>query len=308
MAKRYSIHRSNDADKRTALLGLALSGSNDEEGSCLSDEEMAALVDGACSTEEGEQYLLHLANCSGCYQHWVELSKIVRFDKKRNKDTTHKVFRPRFIVWAGSFLAAAASVVLFLNITSDAPSPIELRPMKTMVTRKSTLAPELQKDSTAKKSMPVEAGNGKRRDSTVYGVRLPDTVSSSASAMKMTDHDAEDYIQPQSTATKNKLRTSGESHAVNIRRSQATAIKKSRLPSRLWLDRVKQGCLHHETSRQFWVKQYREGRRFIASLDPVEKQLIQELLPLVDDLQQGGGERQDVCGRILKRFKAIPSK
>ncbi|HHB75236.1 MAG TPA: zf-HC2 domain-containing protein [Desulfobulbus sp.] len=308
MAKRYSIHRSDDADKRTALLGLAFADRSDDKGPCLSDGEMAALVDDTCSTEERDRYFLHLANCSGCYQHWVELSEIVCCERKRNKDAGQKVLRPKFFLWAGSFLAAAASVVLFLNITREVPLPVTSQPMKTMIERKISPAPELREESMTRKSMPVEAGNDKKQNSTAYGVSAPDAVSSPAPAMKMIDHGAEDYVQPQSAATKNKLRTLGGNRVADSHRSQATILKKDRFPGRLWLDSVKQGCLHHKTGNQFWIKKYREGRRFTAFQDTEEKQLIYEILPLVDKLQRNKEGEQDICKQILRHFPNTSSE
>ncbi len=309
MAKRYSLHRLNDADKRTALLGLALAGKSDDEGACLSDGEMAALVDGACSAEERDRYFLHLANCSGCYRRWVELSEIVRSDRKRKKDTGPKVFRPKYYVWAGSFLAAAASVILFINITREVVSPVVTsQPMKTMVERKSSPAPQPQEESVNLKSIPMEAGADKQQDGSTYGVALPGAVSPPIPAMKMTNHGAGDYVQAKSAATRNKQQTLNASQDVNIHRSQTTILKKNRLPDRLWLDSVKQGCLHHETSNQFWREQYRAGRRITVFQDTDEKQLIQELLPLVDKLQRKNEAGEEICERILRRFKSTTSK
>ncbi len=309
MAKRYSIPRPNDADRRTALLGLALAGRSGAAGSCLSDEEMAALVDGICSEKEREQYFQHLANCDVCYQDWLELSEIMGNDKKkRDKNSHHKVFRPQFFALAGSFLAAAASVVIFLQITGKAPSPVAPhQSMETMTRNKSFPSRDQLEESTVTKSMsrPVEADDDKRQDTTTYGVTPSGAVSPATPAMKMTDHDAAGYAEPQATATKNKQQTLSGSSGGNSRRLRTTTIRKSRSPGWLWLDNVKQGCLHNETSLQFWTKQYRTGKQLATLQDPVEKQLIKVLLPLVGKLQRKGNDGQAVCEDILKRFEAI---
>ena len=311
MVRRYTIKRHREVDRRTGLLALSVDGRAAEKNACLTDEEVAALVDGVCLEEEKERYFEHLSHCATCYQHWVELAEIAAGEEKQGAgNNVHKFFRPRNFAWAGSFLAAAASVVVFLNIIREAPPPIVHRPLKTIVERKSSPAPELEEESTAVKSMsmPVEPGVDKRQDTTTSGARAPGDLSPSAPVMKMTDHDAEDYAQPQSAAAKTKLRTFDGSNAVNPHRSKATAIGKSRSVSLLWLDNVKQGCLHHETNRQFWAKQYREGRQFTVFRDSEEKQLIKELLPLVDELQRKGGGGQPVCEHILKRFEAASSE
>ncbi len=309
MAKRYSLHRPTDGDRRTALLSLALSGGSGDASSCLSDEEMAALVDNTCSGKEREHYFQHLATCELCYQHWLELSEIVGNDKKKSdKNYHHKVFRPQFFAWAGSFLAAAASVVIFLQITGKAPSPVAPRQsMETMTRNKSFPARNKQEESTVAKSLsrPVEANDDKRQDTTIYGVAPSGAVSPATPAMKMTDHDAAGYVAPQAITTKNKQQTLSGSSGGNSRRLRTTTIRKSRSPGWLWLDNVKQGCLHNETSLQFWTKQYKTGKQFVTLQDPVEKQLIKELLPLVGKLQRNGNDGQAVCENILKRFKDV---
>ncbi len=311
MVRRYTIQRHSQADRRTGLLALSVDDRAKEESACLTDEELAALVDNVCSRKEKGRYLKHLAHCVNCYQHWVELAEVAAAEEKQGAgNNVHKLFRPRNFAWAGSFLAAAASVVLFLNIIREAPPPIVHRPLKTMVERKSVPPSEPRKESSSVNSMsvPIEEGVDKLQDTTTYGARSPGDLPPSAPAMKMTDHAAEDYVQTQSTAVKKKLQVSRESGAVPHHRSKAIPLKQSRFPDQLWLDKVKQGCLHHETSRKFWVKQYRAGKQLTSFQSPEEKQLIKELLSLINQLQRKGGGGQSVCEHILKRFEAVSSE
>jgi hypothetical protein len=306
MAKRYSINQPKVADRRTALLGLAVAGRDADTTPCLSDEEMAALVDGVCSREERARYFQHLAYCETCYQHWVELSEVVASEEnKRNRDKGHTLFRPQYFAWAGSLLAAAASVVLFLNITREPPPTVVHRPMKTMVERKNLPASELQEETKSVGSMPMPAGKAvdALEDKTDYGVSSRRGSPLSAPAMKMEDHVTEEYSQAQSIAGKKKMEAVEKNAAANLDRSGSTILKQSRSPIRLWLDIVRLGCQRHETSQQFWTKQYMTGEQFTVFHTPEEKQLIKDLLPLVGKLQRETSESRSVCERILKHFE-----
>ena len=310
MAKRYSIHQPNDADRRTALLGLALSGTSEPAGPCLSDQEMAALVDNTCSGKEREYYFQHLANCDSCYRHWLELSKIVANDNKmQDENSRPRIIRPQFFAWTGSLLAAAASVVIFLQITGKAPTPVVPRQnMETITRKKSFPVRDHRAESTAVKSMAksVKAYGDKGMDIAANEITSPAAVAPAPPVKKMAAHDAVSYGQPQATM-KNKQPTLDGSRSGTLYRLQTTAGKKGS-PGRLWLERVQQGCSHNETSSQFWQQQYRTGKQLAMLQDPAEKQLIRELLPLVAELQGKGNDAQAVCEEILKRFKDVTLK
>ena len=313
MAKRYSIHQPNDADRRTALLGLALSGTSEPAGPCLSDQEMAALVDNTCSGKEREYCFQHLANCDSCYRHWLELSKIVANDNKmQDENSRPRIIRPQFFAWTGSLLAAAASVVIFLQITGKAPTPVVPRQsMETITGNRRGPARDQQAESTAVKSMAksVKAYGGKGLDMAANEITSPAAVAPAPPVKKIAGHDTAStasYGQPQAMV-KNKQQTLDGSRRGTLCRLRATAGRKGS-PGRLWLDRVQQGCRHNEASSQFWQQQFRTGKQLAMQQDPVERQLIRELLPLVEELQGKENDTQAVCEEILKRFKGVTLK
>ncbi len=296
-------------------MGLALSGTNDPAGPCLSDQEMAALVDNTCSEKEREHYFQHLANCDSCYRHWLELSEIVANDKKmQDENSRPKIIRPQFFAWTGSLLAAAASVVIFLQITGKAPTPVVPRQsMETITGNKRGPARDQRAESTAVKSMAkksmaksVKAYGDKGLDMAANEITSPAAVAPAPPVKKMAALDATSYGQPQATI-KNKQQTLAGSRRGTLCRLPTAAGEKGS-PGRLWLDRVQQGCRHNETSSQFWQQQYRTGKQLAMLEDPVEKQLIRELLPLVEKLQGKGNDAQAVCEEILKRFKGVTLK
>ncbi len=116
------------ANRATALTALAAKGQK-SAGDCLSSDVMAAVVAGNLSAGERQHCLDHLAHCQACYDEWralasdegVEYAKIIKgswFSKPSFSFTA-----------AGSLLAAAASLILYLNLTppsvmeSQAPVP-----------------------------------------------------------------------------------------------------------------------------------------------------------------------------------------
>jgi hypothetical protein len=74
MAEIHRLDKQRQADRRTALLALHASGKQ-PSADCLDDNELACLVDGACTAEEKEKYFHHLADCSSCLHAWLELAE-----------------------------------------------------------------------------------------------------------------------------------------------------------------------------------------------------------------------------------------
>lgn len=130
MAKTLDLEKKRAREHRLALLALT-SDRPHSSGSCLDAEELAALVEGRLETAQVEACLGHLAGCDPCYATWRRLDEDWQ---QRTRDSDHKrlrhlVSRPRFLATAGSILAAAASIAVFLHITLKAdrrtllPSP-----------------------------------------------------------------------------------------------------------------------------------------------------------------------------------------
>jgi hypothetical protein len=121
-----TIHKQTSAGDRrtafTALLAECGTGQKPQSESCLTAEELAWLVDHPDARPEQEKLFDHLASCDPCCQQWLELSRIAAMEQEKSAVTP--LFTPGRLAWAGSFLAAAASVVLFLNIQQDAGMPV----------------------------------------------------------------------------------------------------------------------------------------------------------------------------------------
>ena len=121
MAKITELEKKRTAERRLAL--LVLTGEQPQaSGSCLDLEELAALVEGKLAPEQVEPCLDHLAGCEHCYALWRQLDREWQEQAgKSGRNTLRRLIRrPRFLATAGSLLAAAASIAVFLNITTQA--------------------------------------------------------------------------------------------------------------------------------------------------------------------------------------------
>lgn len=120
MAETIELEKKREAERRLALLALA--GEQPEpSGSCLDPEELAALIEGRLAPEQVEPCLAHLAGCEHCYALWLQLNR--EWQEQAGKSGRNRlrqlISRPRFLAAAGSLLAAAASIAVFLNITTQ---------------------------------------------------------------------------------------------------------------------------------------------------------------------------------------------
>jgi len=121
MTDPYPIDDQRQQDRRLALLALYETGKQEkdrDDGSCLKAEELACLVEGGGDQAERAEWQRHLAGCDDCLGRWMALYSVVHPGEGltgRNGRSS----RIRRFFWTGSFLAAAASVVLFLAREPD---------------------------------------------------------------------------------------------------------------------------------------------------------------------------------------------
>jgi hypothetical protein len=120
MANRDELKHKRETDSRVAQLGLAADLQDSPQGSCLSSKEMAELLDGKCEIDQQQLYLAHLSSCETCYREWLDLQQELSRGNVVQKKAL--IFQRRFLAVSGSLLAAAASVVFFLNLNIS-PGP-----------------------------------------------------------------------------------------------------------------------------------------------------------------------------------------
>lgn len=122
-----AVDSQNDYKKkseRTLALVTLAADKGKVRGSCLSDEEMACLVDGRCGEGALSEFSAHLSSCNQCYDEWV-------FLKKNRKNAPggqlyHLSWLRRF-GYLGTALAAAASIAVYLNVVQMEDRPLEER-------------------------------------------------------------------------------------------------------------------------------------------------------------------------------------
>ncbi|PIE57538.1 MAG: hypothetical protein CSA33_08010 [Desulfobulbus propionicus] len=127
------IQQKHEADRKLALLVLANKQSAAADN-CLSEEQMAALVEGKASAQQTARHLSHLAGCNDCYSSWQFFHR-VRQEERGNRPPVRLLrffLRPKSLAAAGSLLAAAASIMVFLNISVDESSLLHLQTSETV--------------------------------------------------------------------------------------------------------------------------------------------------------------------------------
>lgn len=117
------------ANRATALTALA-AGEQKAADDCLSSEALAALVARNLASEERQHCFDHLACCQSCYDQWRALAMDDGADSGKIIKGPWFGIRSISFTTAGSLLAAAACILLYLNIApppareSQAPVPL----------------------------------------------------------------------------------------------------------------------------------------------------------------------------------------
>lgn len=119
MAKIEPFEEYKAQQRRLVLLAL-LADQPKATTNCVADEQMASLVEGSLTQQETEQCMAHLAQCDRCSGLWVQLDQ--EWQHQERQEQRHKrrklQKKPRPFTVAGSILAAAASVAVFVTITT----------------------------------------------------------------------------------------------------------------------------------------------------------------------------------------------
>lgn len=128
------------AEKARVLLTLAAAGGK-ARGPCLSDGEMAALVDGrpAGQGRDLAELRAHLADCRKCYGEWLFLKGTEKQVASRGR--LYHFSRFRKLSYIGTALAAAASIAIYLNVVEMEEGIIEKVPVPQVTLHDKNIAP-----------------------------------------------------------------------------------------------------------------------------------------------------------------------
>ena len=228
-------------ERRVAAL-LALSEEKKGDGvRCLTDEQITTLAAGNCSGETKEQGWAHLSDCQQCYDQWYSLK--MEKGRAHKKSGSLHLMHPRNLAIAGSAMAVAASVAVFLNIPqapfTDEPAEDSLPSLQAT---KETEAPS-SLDLEAK--MKVDKGVSYKSTPSVVSEKM--VLDLKDDRLAATKKRAKPAAAPQLTG---KIEAASDMTAAEI-----TAGSPDRAHSvELWLEMVRVGCMKKQAEMKFWEK------------------------------------------------------
>ena len=315
MKKVYSLKNKKDADKRTALMGLAAS-KDVEEGACPSSEAMAQLVEGGVSDNERSLLLKHISSCESCYQEWLALNMEFKKREKKNELFYYKAAhfcRSHFKGLAGTALASAAAIAVFLTITHqpllEKHADLVTTPYEVTLKKAPSPSPALQRpeglsEETLKVSPPLSSESEsivpyshikkeRRQKDLKSAERMTGAVGGLVAEPKeqaSSSHDKMLFMAEKATKAPGKplMKTWGGDSPFND-----------------WLKKVHEGCMNERQEPSFWADLYETGKGLQAKRPKGSKTqehtfelLSKKLMPLLK--QQAAEPSSDRCDPILK--------
>ena len=199
MAKIEQLKQHQHEQQRLALLAL-LADRPRPTGQCPSDETLAAFVDGKLGQAEVGVCLAHLADCEHCMQIWLQLDHHWHSLGQDDKDADRRPFfaRPKVLATAGSLLAVAASIAVFITITTRMDQGLLLHQRLDQIPSTATLPQERGEEKlTAEPAPPAPA--------TSTQPAKPQPAATSVKPMKKAD-----LSVPQEAVFAQKRREKGE--------------------------------------------------------------------------------------------------
>lgn len=267
--------------KRTALLALS-AHHRKTNGACLSAELMAALVEERCPADEKEQALAHLADCYHCYREWLTLhalrqqhvpgSKVLRFFS-----------RPRNLAAFGTLFAAAASIVLFLNIRyPDSPQALHQEVTEPVLQlEKKPL--ELKWD---KEEADLPAGRAEAPNKVEFGASRTPAEEGELSAPP---------LAPQPVPSAKKEIITGRQRAIAPQLEEEPARKSRTFSSAevlpkltIWKKEIAAGCRRGEQAEEYWIAREMEGELLLQSqLNETDRVRVQNIINTMEMENKG---------------------
>lgn len=123
MKNEDGLKNKREADRRLALLSLAADCGMQKQQECLTSTEMSDFLEDRCTAQQRQASLIHFSSCESCYREWLELQQELSEDAIPQKKTL--LFQRKIFTISGSFLALAASVVLYLNLNQNPGSQLQ---------------------------------------------------------------------------------------------------------------------------------------------------------------------------------------
>ncbi|WP_153306468.1 anti-sigma factor family protein [Desulfogranum japonicum] len=321
--KKSTLPKKRQSDKTLALLALANKQPKAADA-CLQHEQLAAFVEGRLSNEQSACVLNHLASCDDCYSEWMSLHKTHQEDKQNKPVARLLQFmgKPKSLTTAGSLLAAAACLVLYLNI-SEKNTPLTMgtgfRPLEAPPS--SQLAPPapVNKEKSSKKIAAPAADDMVQQEIEEQispAIELnrqretPHSLNNFSSGESAVDEQFSDGASsPQSSARRvapgfkavPEKQSIESRYGENSHRSKAEARTNSpntiTLTPQEWLTALRTVCSNGATSSEL-DELYIQGQTLLLQPQP-ENQLLIQLLRTLEQTALSPGER---CESIMKKL------
>jgi len=314
--------RERRVEKATVLLTLA-ADSGKASGPCLSDEEMAALVEGHGSRRQVSELWAHLSACQRCYDEWLLLKKSLAAEKVRVRSLRFAALKK--LRYIGTALAAAASIAVYLNVVrmeESPPRPETARQMILPPQEKPAVLPSPSLSAKAEKKGAVQEREALPEPRSSRAP-LPAVPPPAGVAAVQDRQKVEPLVVPPQDSPQ-----VDEGHHQSLGASPKRMVEKAaekplgetaRLPAEAgggvyfgsgqgqdldgWMEELRQGCLSGGKGDVFWENLAARGRQLQALLGNSEnKQKFNELQILLALLQGiHGAETEAVqCRRILE--------
>lgn len=242
-------------------------------GACLSDEEMAVLVDSPGKAHLLAKHSDHLCACRKCADEWLALSAASR--ERSRKPRIFHLPRARNLGYWGSALALAAGIAVYLNVV-DFDRGV-MPPVREEITREET------RFSTEAPPMVVP-----RRE-----------FSSSLQSKSVKQ------VDPQPRLTLGDHLSVPIDNLLTAQRSSPVPVPDLTVQGKVatWNRRLDEACLSDQTTIETWVALRSQGqnllRQFAAELPPEEVARLAEILSLLEKINdaQSATEHCEILSR-----------
>jgi hypothetical protein len=298
MATLHKIDQKKQKEYRIALLGLSADQAP-SAGVCLTPAEMAELVENTCQSDKNEQFLQHLSVCENCYQEWLTLKEILT--KEPETISKSRIFKLKNIAIVGSFLAAAASIAVFLNINY---MNTEIESGQIAIISEKPAISKLEAEKPPPKTGIID-DKAKMRPASPLALSPSSPESAPAQKRpKPSPHPRKEALSMDSRQAQNQQTRTFTPREIA---SGQKGIQARQVDFNLWIEQVEIGCRNHQSSDGFWQEVAEKGCNLQArsgELTSADKEILDQVLRLISERNGNVAER---CRNILD-LSAIKKK
>lgn len=265
---------------------LSAKGEDVKMDICPLPEQMALLVEGKIKGEDKKRILAHLSRCETCFEEWFNISEA----RKEKKDTSLIHLNRRFLSYAGSALAVAASITVFLNISHQPTMETQVLP-----------SPSISYESESKQKNDTVFLEAAEEDSAVQSFQEPQVKREVAPPRSKIESVPRPALQ---TAPARDLEKPPPPTVQSVKRKEQHAEKavlEERMgasPLSTYLSELRFGCSTEIKPRDFWLRQLAFGTKQFPDYMASHPQLHAILLQLSREEAQ-----EEQCRLLLEKLR-----